>query len=130
VNGAAYPTLTIDPKPYRFRILNAANDRFFNLSLYKAIDADGRVCDAANGSRAPELTGVACTEVALNPAEVAAALDDPSGVFPPPLASTAGPSWIQFGAEGGFLPTPVVIPLRLRPPSPPPPSRRTPRRPR
>ena len=33
VNGTAYPTLTVEPKAYRFRILNAANDRFFNLSL-------------------------------------------------------------------------------------------------
>ncbi len=36
VNGTAYPTLEVDPKAYRFRILNAANDRFFNLSLYEA----------------------------------------------------------------------------------------------
>ena len=45
VNGTAYPTLTVDPKAYRFRILNAANDRFFNLSLYQAIDANGDLCD-------------------------------------------------------------------------------------
>ena len=31
VNGTAYPTTTVDPKSYRFRILNAANDRFWNL---------------------------------------------------------------------------------------------------
>jgi FtsP/CotA-like multicopper oxidase with cupredoxin domain len=36
VNGTAFPTLTVDPKAYRFRILNAANDRFWNLQLYKA----------------------------------------------------------------------------------------------
>jgi FtsP/CotA-like multicopper oxidase with cupredoxin domain len=36
VNGMAYPTYTVDPKAYRFRILNAANDRFFNLGLYVA----------------------------------------------------------------------------------------------
>lgn len=106
VNGTAYPTLTVDPKSYRFRVLNAANDRFFNLSLYKAIDANGVVCDAANIAPAPESTGVTCTEVAL--ADVAAALADPT-VFPTP-AGNAGPSWIQFGTEGGFLPAPVVIP--------------------
>ncbi|HBG25528.1 MAG TPA: laccase [Phycisphaerales bacterium] len=90
VNGTAYPTITLEPKAYRFRILNAANDRFFNLSIYKA-DANG-------------------TEVFLNPAEVAAALDDPAGVFPTPVAGTEGPSWIQIGTEGGFLPAPVLIP--------------------
>ena len=36
VNGTAYPTLTVQPKLYRFRILNAANDRMWNLQLYKA----------------------------------------------------------------------------------------------
>ena len=110
VNGMAYPTITLDPKPYRFRILNAANDRFFNLSLYKAVDANGALCDDTNPNPAPESTGVACTEVALNPAEVLAALTDPAGVFPTPLAGTEGPDWIQFGTEGGFLPSPVVIP--------------------
>ena len=47
VNGTVYPTLTVDPKSYRFRVLNAANDRFFNLSLYQAVDANGILCDAA-----------------------------------------------------------------------------------
>jgi len=109
VNGTVYPTVTVEPKPYRLRILNAANDRFFNLQLYKAIDANGVACDTANLAPAAEITGVACTEVALNPAEMAAALADPA-VFPTPVASTAGPSWIQFGTEGGFLPAPVEIP--------------------
>jgi len=36
VNGTAYPTLTVQPQAYRFRILNAANDRMVNLQLYKA----------------------------------------------------------------------------------------------
>ena len=40
VNGTAYPKLTVEPKSYRFRILNAANDRFFNLQMYVA---DGSV---------------------------------------------------------------------------------------
>ena len=36
INGTAYPTLTVDPKAYRFRILNASNDRYLNLGLYRA----------------------------------------------------------------------------------------------
>ncbi len=91
VNGTAYPTVTLQPKSYRFRVLNAANDRFFNLQLYKA-DASG-------------------TEVKLDPALVAAALTDPT-VFPTPDMSAAGPDWIQIGTEGGFLPAPVVIPAQ------------------
>jgi FtsP/CotA-like multicopper oxidase with cupredoxin domain len=91
VNGTAYPTLTVDPKSYRLRILNAANDRFWNLQFYQA-DSTG-------------------TEVALNAAEVAAAQLDPA-VFPTPdlAKSPTGPSWIQIGTEGGFLPAPVVVP--------------------
>ncbi len=36
VNGKAYPTLTVAPQAYRFRILNACNDRTLNLQLYYA----------------------------------------------------------------------------------------------
>ena len=91
VNGTAYPTVTLDPKSYRLRILNAANDRFWNLQWYVA-DSTG-------------------TEVALKADEVAAAQLDPV-VFPTPdtTKSPVGPSWIQIGTEGGFLPAPAVVP--------------------
>ena len=36
VNGTAYPSVTVPAGPVRFRILNAAHDRFLNLQLYKA----------------------------------------------------------------------------------------------
>ena len=36
VNGAVYPTTSVDPKAYRFRILNAASDRFQNLDYDRA----------------------------------------------------------------------------------------------
>lgn len=39
VNGCAYPYLNVQPKPYRFRILNASNDRYLNLSLF--LDSSG-----------------------------------------------------------------------------------------
>ena len=32
INGTAYPDVEVDPKSYRFRILNAASDRFWNFS--------------------------------------------------------------------------------------------------
>ncbi len=64
VNGTPYPTTTVDPKAYRLRILNAANDRFFNLQLYEAdptvTTPDGRtgteVKDGSGQSR-PDLSG-------------------------------------------------------------------------
>jgi len=94
VNGTAYPTTEVDPKSYRLRVLNAANDRFWNLQWY--------VADPRTGTD---------SEVALNPIELALAQTDPV-VFPTPdtAFSPAGPSWIQIGTEGGFLPSPVVIP--------------------
>ncbi len=99
VNGTAYPTLTVDPKAYRFRILNAANDRFFNLQWY--VGDPNSVADPTIGP----------TEVALKPAEVAAAQTDPN-VFPTPdtTVSPKGPNFVQIGSEGGFLPAPTVVP--------------------
>ncbi len=90
VNGTAYPTTTLQPKAYRFRVLNAADDRYWNLQLYQA-DATG-------------------TEVALNESELAAALEDPN-VSPTPdtTKSKPGPSWIHIGTEGGFLPAPAIV---------------------
>jgi len=104
VNGTAYPTVTLEPKSYRLRILNAANDRFFNFQWY--------VPDASTASTELNSVGevIGGTEVALNAAEVAAAQLDPV-VFPTPdtTLSPAGPDWIQIGTEGGFLPKPVVV---------------------
>ncbi|KQY25280.1 hypothetical protein ASD16_07595 [Cellulomonas sp. Root485] len=95
VNGVAYPTVTLDPKTYRMRVLNAANDRFFNFQWY--------VADPTQGD--------GTTEVALDPALLAAAQTDPV-VFPTPVDannSAAGPDWVQIASEGGFLPAPAVI---------------------
>lgn len=36
INGVAYPTITVQPKAYRVRMLNGSNDRYLNLSIYKA----------------------------------------------------------------------------------------------
>jgi FtsP/CotA-like multicopper oxidase with cupredoxin domain len=36
INGTAYPFLNVAPQAYRFRILNATNDRYINLQLYQA----------------------------------------------------------------------------------------------
>ncbi|HET6493980.1 MAG TPA: multicopper oxidase domain-containing protein, partial [Thermoleophilia bacterium] len=93
VNGVAYPEVTLQPKSYRFRILNAANDRSFNLQWY--------IADPSTGTN---------SEVALDPQLLAAAQTDPN-VFPTPVDANndaAGPDWIHIGSEGGFLPAPTV----------------------
>lgn len=196
VNGTAYPYVNVDPKAYRYRILNAADDRTWNLQLYTAssivqsitVNAGGSgytsaplvtiapdtahgdttgmgatataTIDPATGAvtainlvtvgsqytKAPIITiapppagGTQATatatiytgqsEVGMVPAVPGAAnfpaswttqtigmpgdiLDNRTGGVPDPRA--IGPSMIQIGSEGGFLPSPVIwdnIPL-------------------
>jgi len=103
INGIAYPYLEVDPKAYRFRVLNAADDRFWNLQLYVADNTtatwDGRLN----------------TEVKMVPASVCVPnlpegwpTDGREGGVPDP--AYIGPSFIQIGNEAGFLPAPYVIP--------------------
>lgn len=98
VNGTAYPYLEVDPKAYRFRVLNAANDRFFNLQMYVADDTGYKLPNTNFG------TEVKMVPVGNTPGIPA---DYPSGI---PDSTMKGPDWIQIGTEGGFLPAPVVIP--------------------
>ncbi len=121
INGTAYPVLTVDPKSYRFRILNAANDRFWNLSLYVAAsdnpmwNPDGTLNDA-NAGEVPMVPAVPNPAIPF-PTDWTTASDGagirpdildgrPSGV-PDPMH--LGPSWVMIGTEGGFLPTPVTL---------------------
>jgi FtsP/CotA-like multicopper oxidase with cupredoxin domain len=109
VNGTAYPYLKVERKAYRFRILNACNDRFLNLQLYYA-DADYKMGFRPN---APGFPGDG-TEVKMVPATPNSGFpagwptDGRDGGVPDP--ETAGPPLIQIGSEGGFLPNPVSIP--------------------
>jgi FtsP/CotA-like multicopper oxidase with cupredoxin domain len=101
VNGEAYPYLDVEPRAYRFRILNGADDRFYNLQLYVANTTDY----LANGFP---------TEMSMVNASVCAPLpanwpvDGRAGGVPDP--STVGPNFIHIGTEGGFLPEPVEVP--------------------
>lgn len=124
VNGTAYPTLTVDPAAYRFQILNAANERNFNLSLFVA-DASGtevKMVDAVphSASTVPPLcSGTApLSDVTGSPngPDLGPAtcwprdwpVDARQGGVPDP--ATIGPKWIQLGSEAGLLPAPAIIP--------------------
>jgi FtsP/CotA-like multicopper oxidase with cupredoxin domain len=114
VNGQPYPTMTVDPKTYRFRILSVANDRSFNFGLYQAVDANGVVCDGKSTPAVSPIapggvgTPAACTEVKMVPAAPTAGfpatwpVDGRVGGVPDP--ATAGPDIVQIGNEGGLLP--------------------------
>ncbi len=202
VNGNAYPNLSLQPKAYRFRILNAGNDRMLNLQLYYAatagpivvinssdgngmgasataavaggvittitvtsggvgytaapnvsiFDAPGHtpagtgatasatidpltgmvtaitVTNGGTGYSVPTIckgTGASnlCTEVSMVPANPAvpgcSIMSWPAGWPTPdgrvggwPDPNAIGPSMIQIGTEGGFLPNATVIPNR------------------
>jgi FtsP/CotA-like multicopper oxidase with cupredoxin domain len=117
LNGKAYPTLTVPAARVRFRILNAANDRFWNLSLWVA-DDDAHVSYPAG------YTGPGRSEVAMVPFNstqhraspfplwwydktVPNPFDDRVGGVPDP--ARRGPAIIQIGTDGGFLPAPALI---------------------
>ncbi len=131
VNGTAYPTMTVEPKAYRFRVLNAMNDRMINLGLYVA-DPTVTTNDGRTGTEvkmmpaskpAPGVGLQNCaTDAAgnyLNVNPVTGLPDNciPAGEWPTdgrdggvPDPTTAGPKIIQIGNEGGFLPMAVEIP--------------------
>jgi FtsP/CotA-like multicopper oxidase with cupredoxin domain len=100
-NGTAFPYLEVDPRAYRFRILNASGDRFMNLQLYTA-DPDVVALDGRTHVEPRMVPAVPTpTWPALWPQ------DGRDGGVPDP--ATKGPRFVQIGTEGGFLPRPVVI---------------------
>ena len=50
VNGTVFPFLEVEPKAYRYRILNASDDRSLNLSLYLATGIVGSITLTDSGS--------------------------------------------------------------------------------
>lgn len=109
VNGTAYPYLKVQPKAYRFRVLNASNDRTYNLQLYKAASPTGTMWNpdgTLNDANVGEVPMVeACPDPAFPPNWPT---DGRAGGVPDPTAS--GPEMIQIGNDAGFLPAPVVLP--------------------
>jgi FtsP/CotA-like multicopper oxidase with cupredoxin domain len=111
VNGTAYPFLTVGQKAYRFQILNASNDRTWNLQLY---------CAASNGqmwNSSGQLVNPGAGEVAMVPAiggtpgTAGYSTDITDGrAGGVPDVRTGGPKMIQIAAEGGLLPNAVTLP--------------------
>ena len=112
VNGTAYPYLKVSRKAYRFRILNASNDRTLNLQIYFA---KSNKATKQYGNGRPKL------QKASGDVKMVAAVAHPKNKSWPktwptdgraggvPAPSARGPKFIQIGTEGGFLPNPVVL---------------------
>ena len=52
VNGKLFPYLDVEPRKYRFRVLNASNARFYHLSLLAKASADKASDDEASDEKA------------------------------------------------------------------------------
>ena len=121
VNGVAYPTTTVQPKPYRFKILNASNDRMMTFNLFVATDKgpDGITVSPGGLTEVPMVAAqppaVVCPPGQARPTLATAAgvttavctpdtwpTDARNGGVPDPAA--VGPTIYQIGNEGGFLP--------------------------
>jgi FtsP/CotA-like multicopper oxidase with cupredoxin domain len=131
VNGTAYPKVTVDPVRYRFQILNAANDRYWNLSFFVAdsTNTEVKMVDAVPSYlpnykytglvKAPEMcpSATPISQVTGLPVQPVGGCypdswptDARQGGAPDP--ATAGPRWVQIGTEGGILPAAAVIPAK------------------
>lgn len=113
INGTAYPYLKVQRKAYRFRILNASNDRTLNLQLYYAKSNTIDKIDPATGrpllqTNSGEVNMVPAVPHPTDPTwPTTWPTDGRDGGVPDP--AVAGPKMIQIGTEGGFLPAPVVL---------------------
>jgi FtsP/CotA-like multicopper oxidase with cupredoxin domain len=113
VNGTAFPYVKVHRKAYRFRILNASNDRTLNLQIYYAKsntiakkDRKGNPTLQTASGDVPMVPAVAHPGDKKWPSTWPT--DGREGGVPAP--SARGPKFIQIGTEGGFLPKPVVLP--------------------
>ncbi|MDH4289495.1 MAG: hypothetical protein OEV65_12180, partial [Aquincola sp.] len=111
INGVAYPTLEVEAKPYRFRILNASNDRTFTFNLFKAdstvVTDDGRTNTEVKMVPVTTWTnlcapGVTKSDGVCTPETWTTDVYGHPGGVPDP--TTQGPTLYQIGSEGGFLP--------------------------
>ena len=92
VNGTTFPKVSVEPRRYRLRFLNACQARFLNLQFY--------VADATPDN------------ITLNPATGVPT----NAPFAPNLYQAAGggtPRVLQIGTEGGFLAKPASIPTNV-----------------
>jgi FtsP/CotA-like multicopper oxidase with cupredoxin domain len=118
INGTAYPVMNVDPKAYRLRLLNAANDRYWNLSLWQAAsqnamwNGDGTLADGSAGE--VKTVPFNSSQNLITPfptswydSTVPNPFDDRVGGVPDP--TTAGPQMVQIGTEGGFMPGTATV---------------------
>jgi FtsP/CotA-like multicopper oxidase with cupredoxin domain len=111
VNGMAYPYLEVEPKAYRFRILNAADDRFFNLQMYQAnpgivsgislVSGGSGYTDPAVSINdpSPAATGATATAIVENGVIIGVTLDTVGSGYTAPTVAFTDPNPAATGAS-------------------------------
>ena len=89
VNGTVFPQVTVEPRRYRLRFLNACNARFLNLQFYVANDTLNGITLDSDGIPTND-AGPARPDTGVDSANV-----------------------LQIGTEGGFLAYPVKVPSNV-----------------
>ncbi len=120
INGVAYPTMEVEPTTYRFRLLNATNDRMLTFNLFEAKDsatrADGTVdANTVIGSdglpikseidmvpAGAPLAADACADTERRPSPILDSEGNPTGKFCTPV------TWPTDGRLGG-VPNPAGV---------------------
>jgi spore coat protein A len=111
VNGKLFPYLEVEPRKYRFRLLNGANARFFHLAL-----SDGQVFHQIGTDQGLLPAPVRVERVNLAPAERADVVVDFSGLAGKNIVMTNDAFTVmQFRVARGAARDAKPLPDRLRP---------------
>ncbi len=112
VNGQAYPYLNVHPTTYRFRVLNACNDRYLNLQLYVAANIVSGITLTGGGSGYTDAPAVTITPAAGDTtgkgASALATVDLSAGS--PTLGKVTGITMTSVGSDYIAAPTVTISP--------------------
>jgi spore coat protein A len=111
VNGKLFPYLEVEPRLYRFRILNAANGRFYRLSL-----SDGAAMQQIGSDQGLLAAPAAVKYLQLAPGERADVVIDFSGSRGARLLLNSEPfELLEFRVGAAPVAEPGTLPRQLRP---------------
>jgi spore coat protein A, manganese oxidase len=119
VNGKVWPYLNVEPRLYRFRILNGCNARIMNLHFGGArmwqIGAEGGLWDVPVPMSRLVLAPAERADVLVDFSRLAGQTTELKNTNPPPPVSTPAPSLTQVMQlrVAGSTPLPATIPATL-----------------
>ena len=115
VNGKLFPYLEVEPRKYRFRVLNGANSRFFHLTLSSEA-SKGQTVQQIGTDQGLLPAPVPLTRVSLAPAERAdLVVDFSNSVGTNVILKNDNVSVMQFRVAAKGAPDASALPQVLRP---------------